>query len=300
MNNENLTMNLECDTTGSILNLNESPHLNDIIPEKISGIYKIINRINGKYYIGSGKDIMGKRGRWFWHKHHLKLNKHRNKHLQFAWNKYGENIWEWIILERCHPDKLFETEQKFLDVCKLNPSTNYNILYNASRPGLGYTHSLETRLKMSNAMKGSNNPMYGKTISKEHREKLIAGIKEKSKGINHYNFGKHLSEETKNKISIAGTGKLRSDETKKNIGKALKGRIFSEEHKRKLSISTSRFKGKLHSNFNPTIHTFKNIKTGEVYSGTRFDFIQTYNIPSGRASKLINGKVKMINKWIKL
>lgn len=43
---------------------------------KISGIYKIINKINGKYYVGSSKDIVTPNiGRWYMHKY--ELNKKR-------------------------------------------------------------------------------------------------------------------------------------------------------------------------------------------------------------------------------
>ena len=59
-----------------------------------------------------------------------------------------------------------------------------------------------------------------------------------------HNKGKQLSEETKQKISIAHQGKTpwnkgvpSSDETKKKISSARKGMVFSEEHKKNLSES---------------------------------------------------------------
>ena len=47
---------------------------------KISGIYKIINKTNGKYYVGSSVDVFR---RWNSHLNHLIKNKHNNTHLQF-------------------------------------------------------------------------------------------------------------------------------------------------------------------------------------------------------------------------
>jgi len=49
----------ECDTTGNTPNKKESTPLNDItnVKEKISGIYKIINKVNGKYYVGSSTNL---------------------------------------------------------------------------------------------------------------------------------------------------------------------------------------------------------------------------------------------------
>lgn len=47
----------ECVTTADTLKPNEKRPETDIT--KISGIYKIINKINGKYYVGSSDNILG-------------------------------------------------------------------------------------------------------------------------------------------------------------------------------------------------------------------------------------------------
>lgn len=49
------------------------------------------------------------------------------------------------------------------------------------------------------------------------------------------NAGVRLSEETKEKLRIANTGKIPTEETRKKLSIALKGRVFSEEHKKKIS-----------------------------------------------------------------
>ena len=46
--------------------------------DKISGIYEIICLVNGKYYVGSSKDILYRKGK---HLGKLKRNKHENPHL---------------------------------------------------------------------------------------------------------------------------------------------------------------------------------------------------------------------------
>ena len=53
-----------------------------------AGIYKIINILNGKVYIGSAKNFQH---RWSRHVSALNLDKHENLHLQNAWNKYGSS-----------------------------------------------------------------------------------------------------------------------------------------------------------------------------------------------------------------
>lgn len=82
MKNENSTENGECDTTGNMLSRNVVRGLNDITRGKISGVYKIVNRVNGKYYVGSSNHILK---RWTRHKNDLDNNKHRNIHLQRGW-----------------------------------------------------------------------------------------------------------------------------------------------------------------------------------------------------------------------
>jgi group I intron endonuclease len=51
------------------------------------GIYTITNLLDGRYYVGSSLDLTK---RLTSHKTKLKNNKHINKYLQNAWNKYGE------------------------------------------------------------------------------------------------------------------------------------------------------------------------------------------------------------------
>ena len=53
-----------------------------------SGIYKILNKINGKFYIGSAVNFKRRFAR---HKRLLNINCHPNEYLQNAWNKYWES-----------------------------------------------------------------------------------------------------------------------------------------------------------------------------------------------------------------
>ena len=62
--------------------------------KNISGIYKITNNVNGKFYIGSSQNISR---RWYDHKRELRIQKHHNKYLQRAWNKYGEENFSFEI-----------------------------------------------------------------------------------------------------------------------------------------------------------------------------------------------------------
>lgn len=91
--------------------------------EKISGIYKIENTINKKLYIGSSYNI---KLRWYKHKYQLKNNKHPNKHLQYAINKYKLEIFNFEIIEECLESELLKREQYYIDFYK-NKNTLYNV-----------------------------------------------------------------------------------------------------------------------------------------------------------------------------
>lgn len=80
-----------------------------------SGIYEIVNTLNGKRYIGSSQSM---KRRWDSHKYNLKYNKHHSKYLQNSWNKYGEDCFKFNILEYCEVEKLLEREQFYLDTLK--------------------------------------------------------------------------------------------------------------------------------------------------------------------------------------
>lgn len=88
------------------------------------GIYMLLNKTNGKRYIGSSKNI---RTRLWKHRALLRHNKHDNPHLQNAWNKYGERAFIYSVLELCAEEERFQREQFYID----NVHPEYNIMMEA-------------------------------------------------------------------------------------------------------------------------------------------------------------------------
>ena len=91
------------------------------------GIYKITNLKNNKGYIGQSTDI---KTRWKNHKLELKNNAHRNSHLQNAFNKYGEEAFEFRILEETTEENLDDAEEYWINYFNsTNPEKGYNLRY---------------------------------------------------------------------------------------------------------------------------------------------------------------------------
>ena len=177
------------------------------------GIYKIINVVNNKFYVGSAVDLKRRKTRHF---SELRTNKHNNKHLQAAWNKYGESAFIFVVVEEAEETvNILDLENVWLKA-HVGQSYCYNIGVDAVAPMLG--------------MSGILSPTFGR---KRTKEELIAqswaGKKhtEASKAkIRAWLINKPKSAETRAKISNSllgdknhNYGKPRSDGFKEKVSK---------------------------------------------------------------------------------
>ena len=109
----------------------------------MKAIYSIKNLVNGKIYIGQTNDLDI---RWNQHKSNLRQNKHINSHLQNAWNKYGEENFEFKLIKECESEELNKLEKYYI---KLYNSNNSNYGYNLTSGGEGYTLNDDVKEKIS-------------------------------------------------------------------------------------------------------------------------------------------------------
>ncbi len=197
----------------------------------VSGIYIIRNKINGKVYIGSAKNI---RTRWYRHKSNLKMNKHHSIKLQNSYNKNGIDSFEYMIIQYCNINELKTKEQYWIDFFD-SYNEGYNCSKESSNPMLGRNHSDETKQKMSKSQKG-------RIISEDSKQKMKDNHFLNNGGT-HPMLGKKASLEWKNKNSESHKGKKLSQETKDKISLSSKGekngfygRKHSEETKEKIRL----------------------------------------------------------------
>lgn len=187
--------------------------------EDFSGIYLIKNNINEIVYVGRAVNI---RKRWNIHKHLLRRKKHGNNLLQRSWNKYGEENFSFIILEKLEKieDVLKEREQYYIFKYKsFNREFGFNISPNA-RSNLGVKHKKETIDKIRNS-----------------------------------NIGLKRSDETKRKISSFLTGRKQSSITIEKRRIKLLGKKRSKKQINNLVKSLNNFYG------TPILYAFGKGKT---------------------------------------
>lgn len=180
-------------------------------------IYKIINNINGKFYVGSTTNT---RERFRTHRNRLRKNRHHCKHLQASWNKHGEKAFVFVVVEAVEAeDSLQAAEDKWLAE-HVGKAYCYNKSRYSDAPMRGVT--------------GLDHPNFGVPKTEEERQAISATLKAfyAEDITNHPRFGKTHTEETKERIrqkklanpSRHWLGKKRSDETKEKISAVQRGK----------------------------------------------------------------------------
>lgn len=102
------------------------------------GIYGIRHAATGRWYVGSASNISK---RWSRHRADLAERKHRNDHLQAAFDLYGSDAFDWIVLELT--SALDEREQFWMD--RLDAYENGFNLCPTARSSRGRRQSAEER-----------------------------------------------------------------------------------------------------------------------------------------------------------
>ena len=170
----------------------------------ICGIYMIINNLNGKQYVGQSIDIVRR------YMQHLQPKSKGTPEFHKEIQTMGKDNFVCIILEECEKSELNEREEHYIRFFK----PEYNKSLGQGQKGL--TASAETRRKQSdNAKQRWDN--YDDATKRNVLKKLNSN----------HRTGYHLSEETKDKIRQAHSGKKRSEESRKKQSETMKDRYKS-------------------------------------------------------------------------
>lgn len=185
-------------------------------------IYKILNNLNNKIYIGKTNDLQK---RWYNHVY-CALVENEPYYFYNAIRKYGAKNFTLEIIEECGSEELALLREKYW-IATLD-SNNRNIGYNMTSGGdgvSGFKHSEDSKNKQKIKM-------LGRKLTIEHKQKISQG-----------NKGKIVSLEARSKISKANIGenngmygKTISNETREKLSEFQSSRIrepLSEDHKQK-------------------------------------------------------------------
>ncbi len=186
------------------------------------GVYKITNKVNGKFYVGS--TAINLLQRWNDHKSQLRAGKHSNIHLQRSYDKHGIGNFVFEILSYC--DNVLEIEQYYIDTLK--PQYNIEKIAGSS---IGVKRSMSTRNKISRTKLGNRNRV-GQIKTTEEIQKISNTLKEgyKTGRIKHWIEGKthSLLSRTKLSKSLKGNSNRKNSPTYRNILQLdLSGKLIS-------------------------------------------------------------------------
>jgi len=186
--------------------------------EAKSGVYAIVNNINGTVYIGSAKNI---KHRWRVHFWALYAEKHHSIRLQRAWAKHGESAFSFRILEEVRDENLLiKAEQQWIDKFNAYGPKGYNMVPVAGT-NLGMIHSDKTKGIIAAKARG-------RIVSDETKAKMSASSPR---------LKRFWTEEQKRRISIALTGRKGTKSSRAKQAASSKGRIKSPETLAKMSAS---------------------------------------------------------------
>lgn len=169
---------------------------------QIGYIYKIINDVNNKVYIGQTSETIEKR--WLRHKRSRNYKKYKHIHFYKALNKYGINHFFVSEVMKVSADTKEELKKE------LDKWEKYYIFeFNSFRNGY-------------NSTEGGDGGMPGFRHTEESKKKMSKSHK-----------GVIPTEETRRKMSLARKGFVLSEKAKKILSEKAKGRVRSQESIRK-------------------------------------------------------------------
>lgn len=199
-----------------------------------TGVYRWLNKVNGKSYVGSASVSLHHRRRC--HLSDFSKGRHCNSYFRRAWAKYGAKAFVFQVLERCPPELCLSREQFWINQLRSSERDyGYNLCPNAGNT-LGFHHSEESKEAISAARSG-------KSLSEDHRRNIANGMlgtkqsistcQKKSEALSN----RPKSTEARAAMSVAAKKRANTPEYKALISARRRGSKASEETKARMSAS---------------------------------------------------------------
>lgn len=168
--------------------------------ENLFGIYGIRNKKNFKIYVGQTRESFKRR--YLHHRSCLRSGTHCNQHLQNAFNAYGEDCFEFVIIQAIDDPNLLDS----LEIYYIGIYSKDDMSYNISEGGAGKSHQMSEEAK--------------RKVGEKNRMHML---------------GRKASEETKRKMRESSHHTKPTDEHKKILSEYMKNRIVKESTRKKIS-----------------------------------------------------------------
>ena len=194
-------------------------------------IYLILNKVNGKTYVGQRKSSK----EWYDDSY-----MGSGKLLRLAKQKYGIENFEKFLIQHCYSkEETDKAERLWIAEYRSRCKAEYNIADGGQGSSIGFNgkhHSEESKRKIAESCKETfkseavkqklSKAHKGKHFSDEHKLNLSESLKGKNKGKRRTEEQKIRMSETMRGENNPFYGKQHSDETKRNISESKKGKTM--------------------------------------------------------------------------
>lgn len=167
----------------------------------------------------------------------------RNEYFQNIVNKYPDNVDVKIYKDNLTEQEAWDLEKETIAYywsigqCKTNFHAGGRGGYTGNYDNPKRSRKISEALKGRPGKKGPENPLYGKPLSKETKEKLSKALK-----------GKPFTEEHRKHLAEANRKRIRTPEERARIGMINKGKKMSIETKAKMMNSLCHYEYQVYFN----------------------------------------------------
>jgi group I intron endonuclease len=168
------------------------------------GIYQIKNKINQKIYVGSSINVNKRLYKHLWM---LRRGDHDNIHLQNSFNEYGENCFDFSLIEHCDCNDLINRENHYISFfSSCNDTYGYNLASVNEFRRNTYNDGVKVKLSKYNLNKNGNITKFSLTNIDTNQEFIFDNLVDCANYLIKNGFSKGNPRNIRMKISSALRG----------------------------------------------------------------------------------------------